>query len=171
MKRQQNNNNKPNDDDNLRGRKPKDDDNLRGRKQVKTAELYVQNVHRNDGDSLKDIADRLKRYCHNKEVRVVYARVYQNRYYDDLVGVKIAVPASQADQVLGNRIWPDDVTCRWWRRAPPERDERDARPQRHADDAGAPQAARADNRNENDYWWHSEDREYGGKYGDNHYGY
>lgn len=89
---------------------------LTGQKIVKSAELYVQNIAKYEKDSLKDIADRVRRYCRNKGVRVVNARVISNKYCDDVVGCKISVPINQVDTVLGNHIWPDDVTCRRWRK-------------------------------------------------------
>ena len=99
------------------------------------------------------------------------------------------MPLSQVDQVLGNRIWPDDVTCRLWKSKPPERDDRDARPSRDhyeeesAHDARAGhvrQRAREDDarhpphsdhsrqRNKDDYWWNNERRDYGGQYDDSY---
>ena len=100
----------------LAAAKPKNDArNLTGGKPIKGVDLYVQNIERKQGESLRDVSEIVKNYCRRKDVRVMYARVIQNRYHDDVVGVKISVPINQVDDALGNRIWPDGVTCRRWK--------------------------------------------------------
>ena len=52
--------------------------------------------------------------CKSKGVRVMSARIIQNRFCEDSVGCKISVPVRQVDDVLGIHMWPDEVTCRRW---------------------------------------------------------
>ena len=47
------------------------------------------------------------------------ARVIANKFCDDVVGCRIAVPIRQTDDALGTRMWLDEVTCRRWRKFKP----------------------------------------------------
>ena len=92
---------------------------LRGIRPEQSVELYVQNIARGDDESDKSIADKVRKYCKDKGVRVMAARVISNRFCDDMVGCRITVPARQVDDALGSRMWPEDVVCRRWRKARP----------------------------------------------------
>ena len=43
-------------------------------------------------------------------------RVYANIFCDDVVGCRLTVPIRQTDEMLGNRMWPDEMICRGWRK-------------------------------------------------------
>ena len=87
---------------------------LTGKKVEDAVNLYVQNIERREGETLKAIADRVRAYLRSKSIRVMAARIIPNRFCEDTVGCRISVPARQVDSVLGNRIWPDNVSCRRW---------------------------------------------------------
>ena len=44
----------------------------------------------------------------------MFAEIRHNRYCDDIVGIKIKVPESQAHMALEEYFWPNDVSCRKW---------------------------------------------------------
>ena len=88
---------------------------LTGLKSEQSVDMYVENIERRPGDQLKDIADRVRRYCREKGIRIMQARVITNRRCNDVVGCRITIPSRQSDDVLWNRMWPDDVICRRWR--------------------------------------------------------
>ena len=95
------------------------DRSLRGRKMEPSVELYLQNIARKDQESVKCVADRVRAYCRKKGLRVMSARVIANKFCDDVVGCRITVPIRQTDDALGTRMWPDEVTCRRWRKFKP----------------------------------------------------
>lgn len=87
---------------------------LRGLQMEPSVDLYVQNIERREGEALKAIADKVRKHLRSKDIRIMSARTIINRYCEDIVGCKITIPARQVDDVLGNRIWPDNVICRRW---------------------------------------------------------
>ena len=92
---------------------------LSGMKQGQTCDLYVQNIEKFEGDSLGDIASRVRNHCKENGVRVTNARVITNKFCNDAVSCKISVPITHADKALGIHIWPDSVKCRRWKTDPP----------------------------------------------------
>ena len=91
---------------------------LSGVKQVQTADMYLANIERHDGDTLKEIADLVKHHCKKRGLRVISARVFTNKFSDEKVGCKITIPAAQVDDALSQRKWPPSVTCRRWSKEP-----------------------------------------------------
>lgn len=87
---------------------------LTGIKPEKSAVLYVENIRKYQGDTLKLLAERVRNHCRLKGVRVMNARIITNRFCEDTVGCKITVPIRQVDDVIGTRAWPDEVNCRRW---------------------------------------------------------
>ena len=92
-----------------------DNASLSGLKTEESTEMHVENIVRRPGDQLEDIAEKVRRYCRSKGIRIMQARVITNRRCDDVIGCRITIPVRQIDNVLGNRMWPDDVICRRWR--------------------------------------------------------
>ena len=88
-------------------------------KQGQTCNLYVQNIEKFEGDTLGDIAHRVRNHCKDNDVKVVNARVITNKFCNDAVSCKISVPITHADKALGIHIWPDGVKCRRWKNYPP----------------------------------------------------
>lgn len=87
---------------------------LSGIRKESSVDVYVQNIRRKRSDTLKELADKVRMYCQSKGVRVMYARIIGNKYYEDCVGCKLTIPLRQYDDVIGTRMWPDDVICRKW---------------------------------------------------------
>ena len=83
-----------------------------------TTELYVQNIAKYSDESLRDVANKVKAWCKDKGFLVYSARVITNKYNDHIVGCRIIVPIRKADDMLGNRIWPDKMLCRRWKSRP-----------------------------------------------------
>ena len=110
----------------LSGGKPKTSTNapLTGRS-YKTTDLYVQDITRNEGDSLIDIANRVRAHCQGHDIRVTFARVYPKRFCTETVNCRISVPLDDIDKCLGIHIWPDGVVCRRWNKDPPNRNHTD----------------------------------------------
>ena len=99
---------------NIRRNQKETERKLTGIRQEESMELYVRNIHRRPDETLKDIAEMVKRYCQKGEVRVMDARTITNRVCKDTVGCKIRVPLRQVDDVLQDRFWPIEVSCRKW---------------------------------------------------------
>ena len=85
---------------------------LTGIKKESSVDVYVSNVKRRRGQNLQDIAEMVRSYCQKNGVRVMYARTIRNRYCEDSVGYKLTVPMRQYDDVIADRFWPDEVSCR-----------------------------------------------------------
>ena len=81
----------------------------------------MQDITRNEGDSLIDIANRVRAHCRDHDIRVTYARVYPRRFCTETVNCRISVPIDDVDNALGIRIWPDGVVCRRWNKEPPNK--------------------------------------------------
>ena len=97
---------------------------LTGLRMEDAVDMYVENIERRLGDQIKDIADRVRRYCREKGIRIMHARIVTNRRCDDIVGCHITVPMRQIDDVIGNQIWPSNVNCGRWRNQQGARAER-----------------------------------------------
>ena len=143
---------------------------LTGLKTEQSADMYVENIERRPHDQLKDIAERVRRYCREKGIRVMQARVITNRRCVDVVGCRITIPVRQIDDVLGNRMWPDEVICRRWKnqqglRAGRRREYDDGRRRQYREDEGREQydAQYAGDRN-GDYWDYRRDDDARGDY-------
>ena len=76
--------------------------------------MYVQNLRRKRGQSLKEIADNVKKYCFKQDVRVMNAFVIRNKFVEDTVGCQLTVPLRQYDKVITDSFWPCEVTCKKW---------------------------------------------------------
>ena len=97
---------------------------LQGRKQESFEELYLSNIAKRDDQSHKDVADEIRDYCKKQKLRVMSVWVVPNRVTDDTVGCKLRVPLRQVDDMLDGRMWPDDISCKRWRKkSPPPSDE------------------------------------------------
>ena len=95
-------------------KKPRSPGGLRGIKNEPFEELYLSGIARNDGQHNSEIADNIREYCRNKNIRLMSAWVIRNRVTDDTVGCKLRVPVRNVDEMLGNRMWPDDIWCKRW---------------------------------------------------------
>ena len=98
------------------------------------------------------------------------ARVITKRRCVDVVGCRITIPIRQIDDVLGNRMWADDVICRRWKnqqglRAGRRREYDDGRRRQYREDEGREQydAQYAGDRN-GDYWVYRHDDDARGDY-------
>ena len=110
--------------------KPKSYNKLEGRaNNVQIDTLYVQNIVRHSGESLKEIAERLRGYGKERGLKILSARIYPNRYNEEIVGCRITVPATATDNLIGqsSRVWPPNVTCRRWRNSRGTEDNRESR--------------------------------------------
>ena len=87
---------------------------ISGMAQEQSVCLYVQNIRRDSGTTMGEIASLVKSHLKENDVRCLYARAIRNKYVDDTVGCKIVVPLRQKDEVIGIKIWPDNVRCREW---------------------------------------------------------
>ena len=85
-----------------------------GFRKPRTAELYLPNIAKHDGDSLKDIAEMVRERARKGGLYVITSRVVQNRYNRNIVGCRITVPERQMDDALGNRVWPRGMKARKW---------------------------------------------------------
>ena len=102
----------------LSAAKPKNKSDIKlksSKPQVKSADMYLVNVNRESDDTLADVADRVRSHCSDVGLRVMYARVITNRYSKSTVGCRITIPATQVDDALSGRIWPDEMKCRRWK--------------------------------------------------------
>ena len=45
-------------------------------------------------------------------IRIMSAKIIQNRFDDNIVGCKIKVLELEEDNVSDNSFWPDEVECR-----------------------------------------------------------
>ena len=143
---------------------------LTGLKTEQSADMYVENIERRPGDQLKDITERVRRYCREKCIRVMQARVITNRRCVDVIGCRITIPIRQIDDVLGNRMWPDEVIFRKWKnheglRAGRRHEYDDGRRRQYREDEGREQydAQYAGDRN-GDYWEYRRDDDAWGDY-------
>ena len=127
---------------------------LTGMKQVKSVEMYVHGLHLKEGQSPKDLAINVRRYCEDKGVRVMASRVVRNWHDDQLVGCKISVPERNMDTVIADRFWPHFITCRKW-----EVRKRTNRDDRYEQDGDNYQNER-DNRYPNDRDYRTRDDDY-----------
>ena len=66
---------------------------------------------------MKEIADKVRRYCQREGIRVMAARVMTNRVCEDMVGCRITVPVRKVDDLLGTRFWPNEVSCWRWNKS------------------------------------------------------
>ena len=101
----------------------------------RTNTLYLQNINRPEGVSFKDIADGIKDFAMKKGYLVTFARVFPNKFRDDIVSCRITVPENQSEEMIGSgqRIWPRDVTCRRWSNAgPPSSNQPEQSQHRHS---------------------------------------
>ena len=96
---------------------PETDTMLQGRKVEPAEDMYLRNIERKRGESLKNVADRVRSFCAKKNLRIMATRVYANKFCDDVVGCRLTVPIRQTDEMLGNRMWPDEMICRRWRKS------------------------------------------------------
>ena len=95
--------------------KSKTSHGLQGMKSEPFAELYLANIARRDNQSFSEISEEIKKYCRNKNKRIMSAWIIPNKVADDVVGCRIRVPISSVDDRLGNKIWPDDIMCTKWK--------------------------------------------------------
>ena len=67
------------------------------------------------------MADSIKQYGKEKGYDIIFARIYENKFNDDIVSCRIVVPESQSEELIGSgtRAWPRNVTCRRWSDEPP----------------------------------------------------
>ena len=86
----------------------------------RVAELYLPNITVHPGDTLAEIAERVREHAKFNGLHVITSRVVRNRYSDETVGCRITVPERQKDDALGNRIWPEGMKCRNWNSRPQE---------------------------------------------------
>ena len=105
----------------LTGGKPKNSKIPLTGRSYKTTDLFVQDITRNEDDSLIDIANRVRAHCKDHDIRVTFARVYPKRFCTETVNCRISVPLDDVDSALGIRIWPDGVVCRRWNKEPPNK--------------------------------------------------
>ena len=103
---------------NLQKRDKAKERKLTGVRQEESIELYARNIKKLPNESLKDIADMVSRYCQKVGVRVMDARTITNKVCKDTVGCKIRIPLRYAEDVLQDRFWPNEVTCRKWAQRP-----------------------------------------------------
>ena len=96
---------------------PQSDTSLTGITQEESVDIYVQHIKRKVGDTLKDISDKVRKYCQSKGVRVMNARTITNKFCEDSVGCRITVPLRQKDKVFNGGIWPPNIVCRPWERS------------------------------------------------------
>ena len=82
---------------------------LTGVRKEESVDMYIQNISRKRGESLKEISDKVRVYCNKKGVRVMNARTITNKYCEDSVRVKLTIPLRQFDDAIGTRMWPDEL--------------------------------------------------------------
>ena len=92
----------------------KDKKKLSGVAQEQSVCMYVQNIKRPGNCSLGEMAQMVRSHLEGHGVRCISAQIIRNRYVEDTVGCKIIVPLRQRDNVIGIKIWPDNVRCREW---------------------------------------------------------
>ena len=97
-----------------RQRKQNSEGLITGIRRETGVKVYVQNIHRKRGQSYKDIASNVKKYCSAEGVRVMNAFVIGNRVTDDTVGCQLTVPMRYFDTVIADRFWPSEVVCKRW---------------------------------------------------------
>ena len=93
--------------------KPKDA-LISGIKRETGIKVYVQNIHRKHGQSLREIANNVRKYCASKNVRSMNAFVIRNKVVDDIVGCQLTIPMRFYDTVIADRFWPSEVVCKKW---------------------------------------------------------
>ena len=102
---------------NKNGSAPAKKSALTGIRVDKGAEFYVQGLERKNGESLKEISEKVRDYCQDRGVRVMMSHVITNRYNPRLVGCRISVPERCIDVVIADRFWPNYITCRKWQKS------------------------------------------------------
>ena len=87
---------------------------LNGIRKEDCEDVYVSNIERYDNESLRSVADRVKKWCKNNDIHVMNAHIVRNRRCEYIVGCRLTVPIRCTDKMLGNRIWPTDAICKRW---------------------------------------------------------
>ena len=87
---------------------------ISGIKRETGVKVYVQNIHRKQGQPLREIANNVRKYCTSKNVRSMNAFAIRNKVVDDIVGCQLTIPMRFYDTVIADRFWPSEVVCKKW---------------------------------------------------------
>ena len=87
---------------------------LRGLKAEKTLCVYIENIEVMEEESNDDIITMVRKYAALGGLRTMSERVIRNKFYTDVVGCKVNIPASQVRLASSPDFWPKVVSCRLW---------------------------------------------------------
>ena len=89
---------------------------LKGVSNKGNRELSVLGLSNDGFKDLIDIEEAVRAYCHERDVDLVFIKVFRKKHELNTVGCKIAVRAPDAPKVTGYDFWPEDVYARKWHR-------------------------------------------------------
>ena len=89
---------------------------LKGVSNKGNRELSVLGLSNDGFKDLVDIEDAVRAHCKERNVDLVFIKVFRKKHELNTVGCKIAVKAPDAYKVTGYDFWPEDVHARKWHR-------------------------------------------------------
>ena len=89
---------------------------LKGVSNKGNRELSVLGLSNDGFKDLIDIEEAVRAYCQERDVELVFIKVFRKKHELNTVGCKIAVKAPDAYKVTGYDFWPEDVYARKWHR-------------------------------------------------------
>ena len=95
-------------------RQDSDKSGLRGVKSQKPIYVYLRNVYVENDDSEHDLKSKVREHALARNVRIMNIHIKYNRFTDDVVGCKLAVPAQCIETVLQDNFWPEEIDCKKW---------------------------------------------------------
>ena len=87
---------------------------LKGAQQGEFREVYVKHLAYKRGDAYIEVEDMVRFHCKENGVRVNYAKAIPYDPEEEEIGCKITIKASDAEVVLDNDFWPDNIAARPW---------------------------------------------------------
>lgn len=123
-----------------RRRKSEEKPSLRGVRKEQPIYVYLRDVYVHANETENELKTKVREHASLKDVRIMNIHIKYNRYTDDTVGCKLAIPSNCLNKVLENDFWPEDISCRRWV------DHSGRTRERHAPDTGN---SRSDRNNDN----------------------
>jgi hypothetical protein len=88
---------------------------LRGVKREASSFIYIQGIYVGVEDTESDVKAEVRKYATTKGLRVMAIHIITNKYCEDVVGCKLAIPESQVETALSSDFWPVDMNFRRWK--------------------------------------------------------
>ena len=88
---------------------------LRSAKSLSLRELYVEGLAYSGCDSFEDIEQSVYQYCTERDVKLILAKTIPIKLNPTQVGCKITCNVLDADFLLNEEFWPEDIFIRPWK--------------------------------------------------------